>query len=115
MSFVAAKMQQTVQVQVTIIPRQPGKELSVPVLYTVLKVLRFIKYELVIILVFLNVHCIKILTQYFELYVFYSQFLVGVSVCRFKSQPYLAQSSGISIDWRADSWLAFRLLKAIAL
>ena len=26
------------------------------------------------------------------------------SVCRFKSQPYLAPSSGISIVWRADSW-----------
>ena len=25
------------------------------------------------------------------------------SVCRFKSQPYLALSSGISIVWRADS------------
>ena len=26
------------------------------------------------------------------------------SVCRFKSQPYLMPSSGISIVWRADSW-----------
>ena len=24
--------------------------------------------------------------------------------CRFKSQPYLAPSSGVSILWRADSW-----------
>ena len=28
------------------------------------------------------------------------------SVCRFKSQSYLAPSSGISIVWRADSWAA---------
>ena len=29
---------------------------------------------------------------------------VHVSVCRFKSQPYLAPSSSISIVWREDSW-----------
>ena len=32
------------------------------------------------------------------------QMQVKGSVCRFKSQPYLAPSSGISIVWRADSW-----------
>ena len=26
------------------------------------------------------------------------------SVCKFKNQPYLGPSSGISIVWRADSW-----------
>ena len=30
--------------------------------------------------------------------------LEKVSVCRFKSQLYLAPSSGISIVWRGDSW-----------
>ena len=32
------------------------------------------------------------------------QMQVKGSVCRFKSKPYLAPSSGISIVWRVDSW-----------
>ena len=28
----------------------------------------------------------------------------NLSVCRFKSRPYLVLSSGISMVWRADSW-----------
>ena len=35
----------------------------------------------------------------------YKKIFQARSVCRFKSQPYLAPSSGISIVWRAESWL----------
>ena len=35
-----------------------------------------------------------------------------LSVCRFKTQPYLAPSSGISIVWRADSWRRRQIAKS---
>ena len=39
------------------------------------------------------------------IYLFYQIIMTPFSsVCRFKSQPYLAPSSGISIIWRADNW-----------
>ena len=37
---------------------------------------------------------------------------VHSNVCRFKSQPYLVPSSGISIVWRADSWRWRQTLKS---